>query len=293
MAATMITQTNGWDDTLVDADGEAVPYWQQGLATTQEPACDDANGGDSSSAECLAMGGDPTAYDSFYDDKGLDAGGELFIPRGAGYIYGVDQYYWFSKIVYGDSTITDTPSLVNSDVEAWWLSGLMRWMIPMNNTPAPHNIILGQWEPTEAESEYGITDGFGAVSALLYGADQCGMAGHPVAAARTEIYEMLIDVIEALDGSWAAADTIYDWEASDCAQSSREAFPSWGDYAAIPQFATPSVMAIDWSDSVTALDAATCYVVDERTEFIVWEKDAFRSCILANGAAGLPDAGRR
>lgn len=296
MAAVMITQTNGWNDALVDdVTGESIPFWQQGLATTNESECDDDAGGDSTSADCLELGGDANDYDDFYADKGLDPNGEKFVPRGAGYIYGIDQYYWFSKIVYGDATITDAPSMVSTDVEAWWLSGLMRWMIPMNNMPAAHNIIIGQWEPTEAESDYGITDGFGAVSSLLYGADQCGMAGHPIAAARTEIYEMLIADIEALDGSWAAIDTVYDWESSDCAQASRAEFPSWGDYAAIPQFASPSVTSVDWDGNTFTLDAQTCFVVDERTEFIVWEKDAFRSCILGNVSAGLEafDGGRR
>lgn len=283
MSAVMITQTNGWDDTLVDENGEAVPYYLQGLAYTSESQCDADVGGDPSSEYCMAMGADTSAYDSFYDGMGLDPNGELFYPRGAGYIYGIDQYYWFSKVVYGDSTITDEPSLVNTDVQAWWLSGLMRWMIPMDGMPAAHNIILGQWEPTDAEAEYGIVDGFGAVSALLYGADQCGMAGEPTAAARTEIYEMLMNDIEALDGSWTAIETIYEWEANDCTGSARAAFPSWGDYAAIPQFAKNAVDTIDWDGSYDVATSETCYVVDERTEFIVWEKDAFRNCILSAG----------
>lgn len=65
----------------------------------------------------------------------------------------------------------------------------MTWMIPMNGLPAPHNIMLGQWEPTEDELAAGLTQGFGAVSALFWGAEQCGTTKNPTANTRTEIYE--------------------------------------------------------------------------------------------------------
>lgn len=94
---------------------------------------------------------------------------------------------------------------------------------------------------------------------------------------RTEIYEYLMSVFMAADGSWLATDTIYDWEASGCEASAREDFPYWGDYSAIPQFATTGVTTASGDINPTA----TCYVAEERTPYIVWQKDAFRSCILA------------
>jgi len=169
MVATLLTHTNRNDDTLVDDNGESVPLEYQGLYVLNEAACDADNGGDTSSTFCQEHGADTTQWPSWYDDKNLDPTGELLIPRGAGYIYGPDMYYWFSQIVYGDSTITDAPSTVGTDPMAWWMSGMLTWMVPMNGKPSPHNIMLGQWEPTWAEAEYGITDGFGAVSALFYG----------------------------------------------------------------------------------------------------------------------------
>lgn len=137
--------------------------------------------------------------------------------------------------------------------------------------------MLGQWEPTDAEAAYGITDGFGAVSALFYGEEQCGMAGHPKANNRKDIYE---DILTELD-AW---ETVYDWEANGCEASSRVAFPNYGDYSAIPQFATSEVTVIDWTTSTTDTEIAhggmSCYVVDEMTDYIVWKKDAFRQCIF-------------
>lgn len=270
MVATLLTQTNRDDDTLVDGDGVEVPIEYQGLYVLNEPECDADNGGDTSSEFCQTMGGDTSQWPDFYISKNLDPNGELLVPRGAGYIYGPDMYYWFSQIVYGDSTITDAPSTVGTDPVAWWMSGMLTWMIPMNGKPSPHNIMLGQWEPTWAEAEYGITDGFGAVSALFYGEYQCGMSSHPMANMRTGIYEFLISEFNAEDGSWAAADTIYDWEANGCEGSSLAAFPDYGEYATIPQFATYTAEFEDFDGSTSTGISDTCWIVNYRTDYIVW-----------------------
>jgi len=186
LAALIITQTNGWDEELVDEDSNPVELWQQGLKVLEDADCDASDEllGD----YCLYFD-DPDARDPFFDDKDLDPLGVGLVPRGAGYIYGADMYYWFSQVVYGDDSLTQDPTLVATDPLTWWMSGLMRWMIPMMGKPAPHNIMLGQWAATADESDVGLTDGFGAVAALFYGADQCGMAQHPVANLRSDVYK--------------------------------------------------------------------------------------------------------
>lgn len=138
----------------------------------------------------------------------------------------------------------------------------------------------------------------GAVSALLFGGSQCGMKGHPVAKARTDIYEYIINLLEGTDDSddlggngkaWKAKDAIFNFEKSHCEDSARKPFPATGDYSSFPQFAKPSVTAEDWSanaqpNATVTFTSTTCYVVEERTEFIVWQKDAFRNCMLSNSA---------
>lgn len=68
--------------------------------------------------------------------------------------------------------------------------------------------------------------------------------------------------ITALDGSWAAIDTIHSWEANDCAASARDDFPNWGDYANIPQFSINEVTTIDWDGVTETSTSSTCYVTD-------------------------------
>jgi len=212
---------------------------------------------------------------------------EGFVPRGAGWIYTADQYYWFSQIVYGDSSMYVAPEKVANEGPAFWMSGMLRWMIPLMGKPSPHNIILGQWEPTEHEAEQGIVDGFGAVSALLFGESQCGMKTHPVANARKDIYEGIIELLEGTDNGkeWKAKDAIFKFEKNHCEEMARKPFPATGDYSSFPQFATPAVTTDNWDDENgqdKSKESKTCYVVDQRTDYIVWQKDAFRNCLLSN-----------
>lgn len=279
--------TNKWDEDLVDADGNSVPYLLQALYKITEGDC--ATDEQKASDHCQELGGNTADVHAFYRDRITDIDDKDYTPRGGGYIYGADMYYWFSQIVYGDNTVVDDPGMVETDPVAWWLTIMMRWMIPFEGVPAPHNILLGQWEPTETEADMGITDGFGAVSQLWFGDDQCGLAGHPEAKARTEMYQWLIDNIEGFDGTWKATDTIMDWEANDCAGAAKAAFPTDGDYSDMVQFMTGKVMATSWEEGASEeeLVSDTCYIVEEMTDYIVWQKDAFRNCIYDKFIEGL------
>jgi len=152
---------------------------------------------------CATLDTDTDEMNSFYyaaivaTESNIDLDITRYGYRGAGATYGADVYYWMSQVIYGDNTLLEDPTLLATDPVNFWLSGLMRWMIPMNGLPAPHNIMLGQWEPTEAELAVGLTQGFGAVSALFYGATECGTTKNPVANTRTEIYESIMSVLAA------------------------------------------------------------------------------------------------
>lgn len=89
------------------------------------------------------------------------------------------------------------------------MSGLYKWMVPAGDgRPAPHNIMTGQWEPSKEDADQGIAEGFGAVSALRYGASQCGMAQHPQANGREEMFTTLLSTFNASDESWKGSDSI-------------------------------------------------------------------------------------
>lgn len=246
----------------------------------------------------------------FYYYEALDAGIDFTTTRygyrGAGFTYGADVYYWMSQVIYGDNTIFADPARLATNPVDFWLSGLMKWMIPMNGLPAPHNIMLGQWEPSEDELAVGLTQGFGAVSALFWGATECGTTKNPKANTRTAIYEGIMASLAAEDGSWTAQETIYDWEANGCDGVRRGDFPL-GDYN-FPQFITSTVGG-NWNTDTINTDNASedgimssgsyggdnlnnCWFVSNPENvwaaasgsemWIMWQKDAYRNCLLAH-----------
>jgi len=283
LVAVYVTQTGPIHNDLpelVDADGNPIADYLSGGQTTEENRCVSTHD-NYDETWCDELNNHYNNYaqaDSFYTDR-IDVNTEDYYPRGAGYVMGIEHYYWMSQILYGDNTLVDDPSILATDPVAFWLAGLKTWMIPQEGRPAPHNIITGQWEPTEDELDIGLSDGMGAVSALLYGASQCGISKHPFANSRKSIYEGLIALLNADDGSWTAADTIYSWEDNGCETVKRMAFPNDQDYAVLPQFAAISYLGDDGFTVNYANDG--CYVVDHETDYIIWQKDAWKKCSVA------------
>lgn len=148
-------------------------------------------------------------------------------------------------------------------------------MIPQNGKPAPHNIMLGQWEPSWVEMELGIQDGYGAVSHLFWGAEECGISKSKNANLRTAIYEEAIEM-------FGVADTVHDWESNDCIANAREAFPNDGDWSTVPQFV--AYTAADEAGNTISFDGA-CFGTAERTDYMIWKMDAFHDCLFDSYSA--------
>jgi len=290
LVAVYVTQTGpAWNDLPVpEVDGVPVADYLAGGQTTEENRCVEGhdNYDETWCTELKKSYNNYTGASPFYTDR-ISFNTLDYYPRGAGYVMGIEHYYWMSIVIYGDDRLVVTPSLLATDPVTFWLAGLKTWMIPQDGRPAPHNIITGQWEPTEDELDIGLSDGMGAVSALLYGESQCGISKHPVANSRKSIYEGLIGILNADDGSWTAAETIYSWEDNGCEEVKRQAFPNDQDYAVLPQFAQTHYTDLVWNpysytyDEEPAYVDNGCFVVDYETDYIIWQKNAFKECSKA------------
>lgn len=108
MMAVMITQTNAWNSELLDENDVEVPYYLQGLSILGDTNCDESD--ELADDACVAQ--DTYNYDeNFYETElGLSKPADGLVARGAGFIYGADQYYWFSQIVYGDDSMYTDPA---------------------------------------------------------------------------------------------------------------------------------------------------------------------------------------
>lgn len=111
----------------------------------------------------------------------------------------------------------------------------------------------------------GIDVGYGAVSHLFFGDSECGKPGHKIANLRTQIYQDALNHWKAYDESRLA------WESDDCKDNLVKPFPTTGDYSVIPQFATPKLQMIKSGETTASeVKADTCFIVRERTDYIVW-----------------------
>lgn len=287
--AEVVGATNTYDATP-DAEG-ATTYGVQGLKVKVDKDCDPAINAPTADQIAYCLTYDGILYDlhHFYKEKRFDPTGKGFVPRGALMLQGIDEYFWYSQVMFGDNTLMADPSVVASDAGKFWSSAMFKWMVPMLGAPAPHNIIYGQWEPQGEEMDAGITDGYGAVTALLVGPTVCGMAKAPEAMVRKSVYEELIAEFKSstfkadeVTPTWTAAETIYTWESNDCAESSRAKFPNHSDYDSFTQFLTPYATTIDWDDNIVTMESDTCFLTDERTDYIVMRPDAMRRCVIDN-----------
>jgi len=132
LVAVYVTQTGPvWNDLdpLVDDDGNDIADYLSGGQTTEENRCVSTHD-NYDSDWCDALGYNNYADASDFYKNNIDSNSEDYYPRGAGYVMGIEHYYWMSQILYGDNTLVDDPSQLATDPVAFWLAGLKTWMIP-------------------------------------------------------------------------------------------------------------------------------------------------------------------
>ncbi len=109
------------------------PLWKQGLYYTQIPGLNSINGG-------------------------------TYFGRGSFLLSGENTYKMISEALYGDeNTLLKEPSRLAQDGYTSLASGMWYYMTPKNQTPSMHDIVVGNWKPTNDEIRNGMEQGFGAV----------------------------------------------------------------------------------------------------------------------------------
>jgi basic endochitinase B len=75
---------------------------------------------------------------------------------------------------YGPADIYNRPDLVATDPATTWKTGLWFWMTPQPPKPSNHDIMVGNWVPTDADKALGRYPGFGMVINVINGGLECG-----------------------------------------------------------------------------------------------------------------------
>jgi len=85
------------------------------------------------------------------------------------------NYGLFSEMVLGDKEILlNNPDLLTTDAELSFAAAIWFWVTPQEPKPSCHDVMSGNWVPTDADSLAGRKPGFGAVMNIVNGGLECG-----------------------------------------------------------------------------------------------------------------------
>ncbi len=113
--------------------------------------------------------------------------GHLIYPPATGKSYhgrGPIQLSWnynygqVSEFLYGDKNVLlNNPDLVTEDGAVGFQTALWFWMTEQYPKPSAHDVMVGNWTPTEAQESNGLIPGFGATVNIINGGIECNTGG--------------------------------------------------------------------------------------------------------------------
>lgn len=101
--------------------------------------------------------------------------GEKYFGRGPKQLSWNYNYGQFSEAWFGSKdTLLKNPELLAQDPVLSFASAIWFWMTPQFPKPSCHEIMEGQWIPTENDLQNGRLPGFGATVNVINGGVECG-----------------------------------------------------------------------------------------------------------------------
>lgn len=187
-----------------------------------------------------------------------------------------------------DKTVVGDPDKLVADGRTYFMSGIFKWMVPFSGRPSPHAIITGQWTPSKEEMQASIPKGYGAIINLVDGKNLCGKyARYPKARQMVEVWVAMKKLfkLEAVtvteNGRSETFNTMKADEKDDCEGSEAADFPK-GLFGKFPIYFVKSYK--DAAGKVVGAKSGKCFATPTPSEYVVYEKDAYRNCAFANKA---------
>jgi hypothetical protein len=101
--------------------------------------------------------------------------GKYYFGRGPKQLTWNYNYGQFSEAWFGSKdTLLQHPELLSKDPLLSFASALWFWMTPQFPKPSCHDIMTGNWTPTENDIQKGRLPGFGATVNVINGGVECG-----------------------------------------------------------------------------------------------------------------------
>lgn len=70
--------------------------------------------------------------------------------------------------------LINNPDLVATNSTISFKTAIWFWMTPLGDRPSSHNVIVGQWTPSNAEMDAGWLPGYGVITNIINGRVECG-----------------------------------------------------------------------------------------------------------------------
>ena len=73
--------------------------------------------------------------------------------------------------------LINNSNLVATDPVISFKTAIWFWMTPQANKPSSHDVIIGQWTPSPVDTSAGRVPGYGVITNIINGGQECGKTG--------------------------------------------------------------------------------------------------------------------
>jgi len=106
------------------------------------------------------------------------------------------NYGAFSQAVFGDKNVLlNDPGQVANDPVVAYKAGLWFWMTIQLPKPSCHDVMSGDWIPSDSDSSIGRVAGFGMTTNIINGGLECGMATNGKVEDRVGFYKRYASIL--------------------------------------------------------------------------------------------------
>ncbi|XP_021609070.1 endochitinase 1 [Manihot esculenta] len=97
--------------------------------------------------------------------------------------------------------LLNNPDLAATDPVISFKTAIWFWMTPQSPKPSCHNVIIGKWSPTPADSAAGRVPGYGVITNIINGGIECGKGPNDQVKDRIGFYKRYCDILGVSYGS--------------------------------------------------------------------------------------------
>ncbi|EEF40676.1 class I chitinase, putative [Ricinus communis] len=91
--------------------------------------------------------------------------------------------------------LINNPDLVATNPVISFKTAIWFWMTPQANKPSSHNVIIGQWTPSDADRAANRVPGYGVITNIINGGLECGHGADDRVASRIGFYRRYCDLL--------------------------------------------------------------------------------------------------